>query len=392
MGISGKSLYLIRKFAMFINLCRLPVLIHGFVKRTAYGNEPATLVVGKDAYFKGAEAHASYDGMEAGVIVQNEETGEISYRQGTLKLPGETLVGGYAESIPQGTEAPTTSRMEVLLMNTPEEEDRVLNSQWSKKPATMIRKGCGGTGIKGKLFPQSLAGMYVAEEMGAAEPGMPQGDVIDPQTQPAIERKADVQQPVSSMPQLPEWMQRMTFQLESMMIEGGGDQRHSDNIWQHWQWRAAGEVQHGPETDRKEHPGSGTWIRKLPGNDDQYQVQTSRAWEPGRQSITWSRNWTDLRKRRPCSWWDRDMALRNQYYYHPDNLSYLEKLVLLPKGQDHMSRYEMTRGVVPEGAELRTQFSDRRPFKRKMRIVMGKSQREKGKRGKRELAGRLRDH
>lgn len=23
-----------------------------------------------------------------------------------------------------------------------------------------------------------------------------------------------------------------------------------------------------------------TWIRKLPGNDDQYQVQTGRAWEP----------------------------------------------------------------------------------------------------------------
>ena len=59
--------------------------------------EPGTLVVGKDAYFKRAEAHASYDGMEAGIIVQNEETGEISYRQGTLKLPGETLVGGYAE-------------------------------------------------------------------------------------------------------------------------------------------------------------------------------------------------------------------------------------------------------------------------------------------------------
>ena len=44
-----------------------------------------------------AEAHTSYDGMEAGIIVQNEETGGISYRQGTLKLPGETLVGGYAE-------------------------------------------------------------------------------------------------------------------------------------------------------------------------------------------------------------------------------------------------------------------------------------------------------
>ena len=52
-----------------------------------------------------------------------------------------------------------------------------------------------------EAFPQSFAGMYVAEEMGAAEPEYAAGDVIDPQTQPVIEEKADVQQPVPSMPQ-----------------------------------------------------------------------------------------------------------------------------------------------------------------------------------------------
>ena len=52
----------------------------------------------------------------------------------------------------------------------------------------------------------------------------------------------------------------------------------------------------------------------------------------------------------------------------------------------------MTRGVVPEGAEHEPNSLTAAPFKRKMRIVMGKSQREKGKRGERELAGRLRDH
>ena len=52
----------------------------------------------------------------------------------------------------------------------------------------------------------------------------------------------------------------------------------------------------------------------------------------------------------------------------------------------------MTRGVVPEGAEHEPNSLTTAPFKRKMRIVMGKSQREKGKRGERELAGRLRDH
>ena len=61
-------------------------------------------------------------------------------------------------------------------------------------------ESCSSAGIKGS-FPQSFAGMYVAEEMGAAEPEYAAGDVIDPQTQPVIEEKADVQQPVPSMPQ-----------------------------------------------------------------------------------------------------------------------------------------------------------------------------------------------
>ena len=44
--------------------------------------------------------------------------------------------------------------------------------------------------------------MYVAEEMGAAEPEYAAGDVIDPQTQPVIDQTTDAQQPVSSTPQV----------------------------------------------------------------------------------------------------------------------------------------------------------------------------------------------
>ena len=96
-------------------------------------------------------------------------------------------------------------------------KDGSLNSQWSKKPATMIRKVAAVQAL-GEAFPQSFAGMYVAEEMGA-EPEYAAGDVIDPQTQPAIEEKADVQQPVSSMPQPQMDAADDFFQLESM-IEG----------------------------------------------------------------------------------------------------------------------------------------------------------------------------
>ena len=137
--------------------------------------------------------------MEAGIIVQNEETGEISYRQGTLKLPGETLVGGYAEVFRK--DRSHSFRMEVSFDEyAGKKKDGSLNSQWSKKPATMIRKVAAVQALR-EAFPQSFAGMYVAEEMGAAEPEYAAGDVIDPQTQPVIEEKADVQQPIPSMPQ-----------------------------------------------------------------------------------------------------------------------------------------------------------------------------------------------
>ena len=136
---------------------------------------------------------------EAYCIVQNEETGEISYRQGTLKLSGEILVGGYAEVFRK--DRSHSFRMEVSFDEyAGKKKDGSLNSQWSKKPATMIRKVAAVQALR-EAFPQSFAGMYVAEEMGAAEPEYAAGDVIDPQTQPVIEEKADVQQPVPSMPQ-----------------------------------------------------------------------------------------------------------------------------------------------------------------------------------------------
>ena len=56
-----------QEIAMFINLCRFtglnPWLREAYCIK--YGNDPATLVVGKDAYFKRAEANKDYDCMEA---------------------------------------------------------------------------------------------------------------------------------------------------------------------------------------------------------------------------------------------------------------------------------------------------------------------------------------
>lgn len=177
-----------QEIAMFINLCRFtglnPWLREAYCIK--YGNEPATLVVGKDAYFKRAEANDAYDGMDAGIIVQGED-GEIEYRPGTLKLKGEELIGGYAEVYRK--DRSHSYRIEVSFDEyAGRKKDGTLNSQWSKKPATMIRKVAAVQALR-EAFPQSFSGMYVAEEVGSTEPDHVAGDVIDPQAQPALPQR-----------------------------------------------------------------------------------------------------------------------------------------------------------------------------------------------------------
>lgn len=188
-----------QEVAMFINLCRFtglnPWLREAYCIK--YGNEPATLVVGKDAYFKRAESNENYDGMEAGIIVQQEETEEIIYRQGTLKLDGEKLVGGYAEVFRK--DRGHSFRIEVAFDEyAGRKKDGSLNSQWSKKPATMIRKVAVVQALR-EAFPKTFAGMYVAEEVGAVDPDYTAGDIIEPQAQRAIEQSEPVQ-PSASEP------------------------------------------------------------------------------------------------------------------------------------------------------------------------------------------------
>lgn len=193
--VSGdKSKVTYQEVAMFMNLCKFSGL-NPWLKEAyciKYGTEPATLVVGKEAFQKRAESHPAYDGFEAGIIVQDDETGEIIYRNGTLKLLGEEIVGGYAEVWRKDKSHST--RVEVSFEEyAGRKKDGTLNSQWSKKPATMIRKVALVQALR-EAFPTSFGGMYTAEEQGKIEDfTMP----VEPQTVPQIE-PADVETEVES--------------------------------------------------------------------------------------------------------------------------------------------------------------------------------------------------
>lgn len=168
--VSGdKDRVTMQEVAMFINLCKFsglnPWLKEAYLIK--YGNEPATMVTGKEAFEKRAENNSAYDGDEAGIIViQND--GTLDYRKGTFYIAGETVVGGWAEVWRKDKSHST--RIEVSFEEyAGRKKDGTLNSQWAKKPATMIRKVALVQALR-EAFPNKLGGMYTAEEQGMIEP------------------------------------------------------------------------------------------------------------------------------------------------------------------------------------------------------------------------------
>ena len=119
--VSGdKERVSMQEVVMFINLCKYAGL-NPWLKEAyciKYGSEPATMVVGKEAFMKRAE---------------NSYRVEVSFDE-------------YAAR----------------------KKDGSLNSQWSKKPATMIRKVALVQALR-EAFPENFSGLYSEEETGTEE-------------------------------------------------------------------------------------------------------------------------------------------------------------------------------------------------------------------------------
>ncbi len=146
---------------LFLQLCQArnlnPFLNEAYLIK--YGTK-STMVVGKEAYMRRAEAHPQFDGFEAGIIIKNE-AGNLEKREGTFKLPGESLVGGWAKIYRKDRRQPFISEVSLDEYNTKQ-------SLWITKPATMIRKVAIVQG-KREAFPSEFGGMYDAVEMGEQE-------------------------------------------------------------------------------------------------------------------------------------------------------------------------------------------------------------------------------
>lgn len=167
-----------QEFKFFTELCKARKL-NPFLKEAyciKYGNEPAAIVVGKDAILKRAILNQAYNGMESGIIVLTED-GEIKERQGTFKLDDEQLVGGWARVYRKDWEHPiyvSVSFSEVAQ----KKKDGSLNSNWRTKGATMVEKVAKVRALR-ETFIEDLGGMYEAEEMNVEIPEKPIDEKIE---------------------------------------------------------------------------------------------------------------------------------------------------------------------------------------------------------------------
>lgn len=130
---------------------------HIVVVTSPSGVSRASIMIGKDGYFKMADTNPDYDGMEDGVVVQDKD-GNIQYLEGCFVPPGSILLAGWAKAYSKRKSHPKKS---VCSLTEYKGSDKSL---WGTKPATMINKVAKCSALR-DLFPQTFNGTYDETEI-----------------------------------------------------------------------------------------------------------------------------------------------------------------------------------------------------------------------------------
>lgn len=181
------------EITMFLSLCKFSHL-NPFIREAyliKYGNNPATMVVGKDVLLKRAMRSEKFGGLSAGVIVVNVG-GKLEEREGSFVIDGETLVGGWAKVIIKGYDVPFYSAVSMKEYSTGK-------SNWQSKPATMIRKVAVAQALR-EAFPEEMSALYDASEMDKAVSDTTGKEIVELDSTPIdISGENAVETPVQSV-------------------------------------------------------------------------------------------------------------------------------------------------------------------------------------------------
>ena len=126
-------------------------------------DEPASIIVAAEAYFKAAETCESFDGLEAGVVLK-DSTGKLEFREGSLILEEEEarLVGGWAKVYRKDRARPFYVAVNIKECQKYTREGRPTRF-WREMPATMVRKVALSRALR-EAFPTRLGGMITEAE------------------------------------------------------------------------------------------------------------------------------------------------------------------------------------------------------------------------------------
>lgn len=179
-----------------------------------YGNNPAQIVVSKDAFMKRAEQNKNYDGFESGVIYEDEK-GELKTKKGVILPRKSTLIGGWCEVYRKDRSRPVYREVELSAYNTHK-------NWWQKAPGQMIEKVAIVAAVR-DAFSENVGGLYTADEMEQVAPI----DVTPRETQDDVKARKMAQieqqrqeqvQPVQPEPELVEDTEEMEEQPQPNFI------------------------------------------------------------------------------------------------------------------------------------------------------------------------------
>jgi phage recombination protein Bet len=149
------------------------------VKYTA--NEPAAIITSVDYFRKNARKADDCKGWNCGIIIHHKKRPEnpLEYREGTLLLDGEELVGGWCSAMPEGWVKPKLHTVNLDRYIKKTREGKTTQFWSEEKQPDMITKVAECQLLR-QVWGEESTGMYAPEEMPSLDsvhmPDIPEED------------------------------------------------------------------------------------------------------------------------------------------------------------------------------------------------------------------------
>lgn len=154
-------------------------------KNNKTGGVEFSLIVSKEAFLKRAAQNPNYEGFEAGVVVI-DENGIQTERKGSLILPTDKLVGGWARVYRKNFKVPVEIYLSLAEYNKGK-------STWNSMPATMIRKTALVNALR-EAFPEDLGNMYTEDDGGETFDRIKQAEPVESREDVMARKMAQIEQ------------------------------------------------------------------------------------------------------------------------------------------------------------------------------------------------------